>query len=523
MHRALTVVPAPSSIVIGNEKLTIPACVHVDWTDETFGQAGAALLAALPGTVRSAVSPQIRVELALGNPGGYRLSVSELGVVISAPDARGAFHGVQVLRQLLPDQLLSAGVTARETQLEYVEIVDEPAYEWRGLMVDVSRHFLPIEFLYRIVDLLALHRMSMLHLHLTDDQGWRIEIDAYPELTRTGAWRSETAKTSEPFDVADKWAVLTNDGIPHGGFYTKQQLRELVVYASGRFVEIVPEIDMPGHMLAAIAAYPQLGNGLAEPVVATSWGISDHILNLDDATLQFCRTVLSEVAEIFPSSYVHTGGDEVPKGEWERSTSVRQRAKSLGLTNMEAMQGWFVGQMTQHLESLGRRVVGWDEILDSDYVPADAVVMGWRSPDHGKRAAEAGFDTVMAPKTDVYLDMFQAEDRSYEPMAFGGLIRLRTVYEFDPMPPGLSAAAADRILGASAALWTELIATPARAEYMLLPRLSAFSEAVWRPSTAPVDYGSFLSRMTEHLDRLEHLGYGFRRLGSEDRADETAQ
>src|SRR5690606_31476039 len=318
----------------------------------------------------------IRVDSERLGPEAYSLTVTPEGIEIVGGDAAGAFYGVQSLRQLLPAEPFKPSERPqgdRTVEAPPVHVTDRPAFRWRGTMLDVARHFMPKEFVLQLIDLLALHKLNVLHLHLTEDQGWRIEIPKYPRLTEVGAWRPETLVGHAHRPESE----YTFDGTPHGGFYTQDDIREIVAYAAERFVTVMPEIDMPGHMLAAIAAYPELGNGLKPAKVWTRWGISEQILNVEDSTLDFCRDVLAEVMRLFPSQLIHCGGDEVPKAEWKVSPSAQRRIRELGLADENELQAWFTAQMATYLAEHGRRFVGWDEVLEGGgpaKLPDDVVV-----------------------------------------------------------------------------------------------------------------------------------------------------
>ena len=448
---------------------------------------------------------------AIGLPAdGYRLRVSpENGVTIEGGGPAGVFYGIQTLRLLLPaDTMRIAPLHGKPVTLELpaIEIEDSPRYAWRGVHLDVARHFFPKSWILRLIDLAALHKFNVLHLHLTDDQGWRFPVERYPLLTEIGAWRRES-----PVGLAREKKF---DGIPHGGFYTKADLTEIVAFAAQRHVTVVPEIDMPGHMQAAIAAYPELGNrdaqtGRKKPLkVRTRWGISKHVLNVDDATVEFCGNVLDEVMDVFPGSYIHLGGDECPASEWHDSDRARQRMRALGLRAETGLQGWFMAQVARRLAERGRRMVGWDEVVDADG-PEDAVIMAWRKNGYmGRWAAELGHPVVMAPEYYTYLDWAHSDDKS-EPLAIRGATSVRDVYTFDPVPRGLSDKGKSNIIGAQAQLWTEYVADTGKAEYMYFPRLCAFAEVVWSPPGG--EYPEFEDRLAAHLLGLDAADVGYRR------------
>ncbi|MFJ1792267.1 beta-N-acetylhexosaminidase [Kitasatospora griseola] len=439
----------------------------------------------------------LRTEPALA-PEAYRIEVTPAGTTVTAAGPGGHRIAAQTLRQLLdegrPDGRGGVSVPC-------VDIADAPRFGWRGLLIDVARHFFPIEFLHRLVDLAALHRLNVLHLHLTDDQGWRMEIEKYPRLTEVGAWRAETLVGRYTFQD-DPDAVF--DGTPHGGYYTKAELRALVAHAASRGITVVPEIDLPGHMRAAIAAYPELGNDL-EPArpVCTTWGITEQILNVEESTLQFCRDVLTEVLEVFPGPYVHLGGDEVPKREWRQSPRAQQRMRELGLPDESALAAWFTRQLAEFLTARGRRPIGWDELLE-DGLPAGTTLMSWRDQEGGAQAARLGHDVVMTPHQLLYFTVYQDDpDRVEQPLAVAEVLTAADVYAYRPVPAGLPLTAAAHVLGAQGCLWTELMPTPRQVEYMAFPRLCALAEVLW--GTAG-DYPEFAFRLTRHLRRLARLG-----------------
>jgi len=363
---------------------------------------------------------------------------------------------------------------------------------------------MPIEFLRKFIDLLALHKLNVFHWHLTEDQGWRIEIKKYPRLTEVGAWRRETERGQHS-------ANLGGDGIPHGGFYTQEQIRALVSYAAERHITIVPEIEMPGHSQAAIASYPEIGCASQKLEVSTSmWASSENILNPSEKTFAFLENVLSEVIALFPSPFVHVGGDEAGKTPWENSPAIRARMAEVGARDVHEMQSYFIRRISHFLARQGRRLVGWDEILEGGLAPG-ATVMSWRGIEGGIEAARAGHDVVMAPNTHTYLDHYQSSDTAGEPLAFGGLIPLEKVLEYEPVPPELSPDQALHILGVQGQLWTEYMPTPRHVEYMAFPRLCALAEVGWSTSDARRD-GSFHGRLRDHLKRLNLLDVKYRSL-----------
>jgi hexosaminidase len=434
---------------------------------------------------------------------GYRLEVKPDRVTIDAAAPAGLFYGCQTLRQLLPTAAFRKSRVDGETwSLPCVTVEDTPRFGWRGAMLDVARHFMPKEFVLKFVDLLAMHKMNRLHLHLTDDQGWRIEIKKYPKLTEVGAWRKET--------MAGHYSEQRFDGKPHGGFYTQDDIREIVRYAEERFISVVPEIEMPGHSQAALAAYPHLGNTDKQLEVFTRWGVNPNVYNVEDSTIQFQKDVLDEVMALFPSQFIHIGGDEVPKDQWKASSRAQELMKQRGLKDEHELQSWFVRQIDTYLAAKGRRLIGWDEILEGGLAPG-ATVMSWRGIKGGIEAAKAGHDVVMAPTDYTYLDYYQSRIRAAEPVGIGGYLPIETVYKFEPVPAELNADESKHVLGAQGQLWSEYIPNPKHMEYMAFPRLCALAEVVWSPKAAR-DWSSFSNRLGVHLERLAILDVNFRPL-----------
>lgn len=436
---------------------------------------------------------------------GYRLEISLARIQIRAAQPAGLFYAVQTLRQLLPAAVYglrpAPGVA---WSVPCVRIVDRPRFAWRGLLLDPARHFMPKEYVKSLIATMAAHKFNSLQLHLTDDQGWRVEIKKYPKLTELGAWRSETLIGH----YRDKpWRF---DGRRHGGFYSQADVRELVAFARRHHVNLVPEIEMPGHAGAALVAYPELGCFPDRPrQVWGRWGINPDIFNPSDHTVAFLQDVLAEVVELFPSPFIHVGGDEAIKDYWRQCPVVQQRIRQLGLKNEEELQSWFIRQMDRFLTARGRRLIGWDEILQGGLAPG-ATVMSWRGTQGAIDAARLGHDVVMAANQWTYFDYYQGP-KEKEPLAIGGMLPLEKVFRFEPIAEGLTADQGRHILGAQGQLWTEYVATPRAADYMLWPRAAALAEVVWSPA-AHKDYSGFLKRLRPHLARLEALGVHFRPL-----------
>ncbi|MFF9144024.1 beta-N-acetylhexosaminidase [Streptomyces sp. NPDC014861] len=457
-----------------------------------------------PGAIRLRLSPETAREY---GPEGYRLSVTGDGVLLDGGGPAGLFWGAQTLRQLLgPDAYRRAPLPGRTWRLPYTEAADRPRFGWRGLLLDVARHFTAKEDVLRLLDLMAAHKLNVFHFHLTDDQGWRIEIERYPRLTEVGSWRARS-----------KWghraSPLWND-TPHGGFYTQDDIREIVAYAAERHITVVPEIDLPGHSQAAIAAYPRLGN---TDVVDTSaltpwdsWGVNPNVLAPTEEVLRFYEGVFEEVLELFPSTFVHVGGDECPKDQWKESPAAQARIQELGVGDEDGLQSWFIRHFDRWLADRGRRLIGWDEILEGGLAEG-AAVSSWRGYGGGIAAAEAGHDVVMCPEQQVYLDHRQ-DAGADEPVPIGFVRTLEDVYRFEPVPPGLSGAAARHVLGTQANVWTEVMENRARVDYQVFPRLAAFAEVAWSELPAPADRDTagFLGRMETHYRRLDALGVAYR-------------
>ncbi|MFI4968833.1 MAG: family 20 glycosylhydrolase [Lysobacterales bacterium] len=421
---------------------------------------------------------------------GYELLVDAHRIRINAREARGLFYGGVTLWQLLTRE------TAPATSIEVpaLRIVDAPRFAWRGAMLDSARHFQPVDFIKRFIDQLALLKLNTLHWHLTDDQGWRIEIRRYPRLTEVGAWR-------RPAGAAGTGA--NGQPVRYGGYYTQDEIRDIVRYAAERAITIVPEIDMPGHMQAAIAAYPELGSAGDTPVVSPDWGVHSYLLNVDESTFVFMQNVLDEVMQLFPGAYIHIGGDEAVKDQWRVSPGVQSRMRELRVRDENHLQGWFVARLQKYLAAHGRRLIGWDEILEGD-LPPDAAVMSWRGAQGGIDAARQRHDVVMAPSPDLYLDHLQS-DADDEPSGRPDLRTLADIYAFQPLPSGIDTAAAGHVLGAQANLWTEHMRTPALVEHAAFPRLAALAEVLWSPPSSH-DWTGFVARLVPQMQRWHALG-----------------
>lgn len=420
---------------------------------------------------------------------GYAVDVTPAGIVIRARDDAGLFYGAITLWQLLTPDAGTGPV-----RVPTLHIRDQPRFAWRGLMLDSARHMQSVAEIEQLLDQMAQHKLNMFHWHLTDDQGWRIQIKRYPELTRIGAWRT-------PPDAG-------HDGEPmrYGGFYTQAQIRRIVAYAAARYITVVPEIDMPGHAQAAVAAYPQLGVTGTRPKVSVDWGVNPYLYNVDDATFTFIDHVLDEVMALFPSRYIHLGGDEAIKDQWKASPAVQARMHALGLKDEDALQGWFINRVGRYLDAHGRRLVGWDEILDGG-VPADATVMSWRGSKGAIKATQLGHDVVLSPAPDLYFDQLQS-DHDDETAGRMPVESLASVYAFEPVPKELDAAQAQHVLGAQANVWTEHMPSMKHVQHAVFPRLDALSEVDWSPA-AGRNWNDFVSRLPAQFARYraQHIGY----------------
>ena len=444
----------------------------------SLGWTGAAVPGALMGNpvftrpaVCFAIDPAAREKV---GDEGYFLRITPFEVFLSAARPAGLFYGVQTLRQLLMTQPAGAPLS-----LPCLEIVDQPRFAWRGFMLDCCRHFFAKEFIKKCLDEMALFKLNRFHWHLTDDQAWRIEIKEHPELAEKG-------------------------GTPTGGYYSREDVREILAYAAERFITVVPEVEMPGHATAALTVHPELSCTGGPFARMPQWGVFEDVYCAgNEETFAFLESVLGEVAELFPGPWLHVGGDECPKSRWQACPKCQARMKTEGLKGEMELQSWFVRRIEGHLKSLGKRLIGWDEILEGGLAP-EATVMSWRGMDGGIEAARQGHDVVMAPTTSNYIDYYQGDSR-FEPPAIGGFVPLEKIYGFEPAPPQLNPDEAAHILGGQANLWTEYVATPGQASYMMWPRLAALAEALWSPAVAR-GFGSFMRRLEALRPGLKALG-----------------
>ena len=429
----------------------------------------------------------------------YNLDVTPKGIVIEYGSGAGVFYAIQTLFQLLPEAIFADSVQRGvRWEVPCCSIEDSPRFPYRGMHLDCCLHFFDIPFLKRYIDLMALHKVNRFHWHLTEDQGWRIEIKKYPLLTEKGQWRKETV-------VGSLYSGIY-DGKPHGGFYTQEEARDLIKYAAERYVTIIPEIEIPGHSLAAISCYPELSCGLEDHYeTATRWGIFKQVYCPKEETFKFLEDVFDEIIELFPSELIHIGGDECPKASWKKCPHCQALIRKLGLKDEYELQSWFIQRMEKYINAKGRQIIGWDEILEGGLAP-NAKVMSWLGEEGGIKAAQQHHEVVMSPYPKYYLDYWQGDPDS-EPLAMGGPTLLRTMYEYEPVPAVLTPEERRYIIGVEGCVWTEYMPTPARVEYMAWPRMCAIAEAGW--TRAPKDWEGFTSRLETHLGRLDRLGVGY--------------
>lgn len=434
-------------------------------------------LSVVPGKAKKGI--RLVLDKKVSGEEAYTIMVDKKGVTIAGSTPKGVFYGVQTLRKSLP---VGAATVVR---LPSVKISDSPRFVHRGMMLDCSRHFFPLEFVKRYIDLIAMHNMNVFHWHLSDDQGWRIEIKKYPELTIKGSRRSGTVIG---------YNTALDDSIPYGGYYTQEQAREIVEYARQRYVTVIPEIDMPGHMLAALATYPELGCTGGPYEVGHRWGIYKDVLCVgNDKIYDFCEGVLDEIMQIFPSKLIHIGGDETPTEVWEKCPKCIKRAEDNNMT-VKQVQSYFTSRIEKYVNSRGRRIIGWDEILGGD-ISQSAVIQSWRDTKHGRIAAEAGHDVIMSPTSHCYFDYSQADEKNskYEPTLCGGYIPVEKVYAFEPCDENLPESYRPHILGVQANIWAEYLLYPNQVEYQALPRMAALAEVQW--TSGKKDYQAFLKRL----------------------------
>ena len=453
-----------------------------------------------PGSEAPKGAITLGLDPAIGNREGYVLTVKADRVTLNGQTENGVFYGIQTLRKSIP-----AETKATSILLPAGSIQDEPRFSYRGMHLDVGRHFFPIEFVKKYIDLLALHNMNTFHWHLTEDQGWRIEIKKYPKLTEIGAWRDRTVigRNTEEYD-----------NTRYGGFYTQEQAKEIVKYAGERYITVIPEVDLPGHMLAALAAYPEMGCTGGPYEVCPRWGVFEDVLCIgNEKSMQFLEDVMAEIIDIFPSKYIHIGGDEAPRTRWEKCPKCQARIRTEKLkadknhTAEDRLQSYCMTRIEKLLNSKGRQIIGWDEILEGDVAP-NATVMSWRGSAGGIKAAQLGHDVIMTPNDYCYFDYYQSEDTRHEPFAIGGFVPLEKVYSLNPTA-SLTEEQAKHILGTQANLWTEYIPTSEQVEYMVLPRMAALAEVQWT-QLEKKDYTNFTTRLAGLIGLYRRDGLNYR-------------
>ena len=499
---SLPLTPWPASVQQGNGKLLVApgSAIALPAGDADAAEAARLLadhvkranglvLSAAPGAA-SAAPIRFERDAAISGAEAYRLTVTSGGAVISASGKSGFIYGAMTLLQLLTAE---GGAAGKGVSVPVLTIQDSPRFAWRGVMVDPSRHFQPMESVYAIVDRMVEVKLNTLHFHLSDDQGWRFESKRYPELTRIGAWRLPPDTGGGP-------------GPKHGGFYTQEQLKALVAYAAERGITVVPEIDLPGHAQALVASYPEFGVLGDRPAVSHDWGVNPWLFNPNEAGMTFVRNILDELMEVFPSQFIHVGGDEAVKDQWERSPEVQSQMRKLGIKTENEMQSWMIDRFGEYLAQHGRRLIGWDEILEGG-LPASASVMSWRGEQGAVDAANAGHDVVLSPAPNLYLDNLESTLPDEAPGRIS-IQSMEAVYRYDPMPKGIDAAKAKHVLGVQGNAWSEYIVTPWQLQHKLFPRVGAIAETAWSPQvTGTKDYPGFLARLTPQIQRWKQGGF----------------
>lgn len=516
VRNQVSVIPQPASVEIYEG--TFDAAGAAFKTDEAFCQMTKDAISEFEADLASAstkstASAQTRFEFIKNEDLGeeeYAIEVYGKKATVKASGLSGVFYALQTLRQMLPVEIYTAAAAPEaDWTLPCMKIQDKPRFGYRGMHLDVSRHFFDINEVKKYIDIMAINKLNVLHWHLTDDQGWRLEIKKYPQLTRTGAVRKQTiighGRDRKGYD---------NTPYGEGCFYTQEQVKDVIAYAAARGIEIIPEIDLPGHMLAALACFPELGCTGGPYEVWGRWGIADDVLCVGkEETMKFLEDVLSEVADLFPSEYVHIGGDECPKVRWEECPHCQAKIAELGFKDDDRhkaehyLQSYVTNRMEQFLSTKGKKIIGWDEILEGEIAP-NATVMSWRGVEGGLEAVRMGHDAIMVPYTHLYLDYYQSKDTANEPLAIGGYIPVELVYSFEPFTEEMTDDEKSHILGIQANLWTEYISTDDQLEYMLLPRMSALSEIQWcEPENK--NYERFTDNMDNMAEIYDILGYNY--------------
>ena len=522
------IIPKPASLEVANGQFLVDVNTKISADNALQNEANylAEMLSLASGidiSTGETGTIQLKIDDTIESEEGYSLSVSYNQIIVSGKTAKGVFYGIQTLRQLIPVTTESA--KSDELTIPAVTIKDRPRYQYRGMHLDVARHFFPVDFIKKYIDLIALHKMNTFHWHLTEDQGWRIEIKKYPKLTEIGGYRNGTIVGHHP--------GTENDQKRYGGFYTQEEIKDIVAYAAQRHVTVIPEIELPGHSSAAIAAYPSLSCFPEEPTIVTNnmmsekgkqiiaegtpkivqetWGVFDDVYCAGkDETFAFLQDVLDEVIPLFPSEYIHIGGDECPKANWKRCSNCQKRIKDEGLHDEHELQSYFITRIEKYLNSKGKNIIGWDEILEGGLAP-NATVMSWRGTKGGIEAAKQKHDVIMTPGHSCYFDHYQVhdkEEKEKEPLAIGGNTTVADVYAYEPTPEELSEEDSKYILGAQGNVWTEYMETTDYVEYMILPRMTALSEVVWSPKNSR-NWEDFESRLQHFSNRYDAMGLNY--------------
>ena len=508
---AYAIIPAPLSIkekpgnfvFSKNSKIILSAIneenrIAADFLSSLIKNPTGIQVPVVKGTRESSGSVYMLIDSSIVDNEGYTLTISPKKIIVKAKNAVGLFYGVQTIRQLLPPEVEKDSIIENiKLSVPACSIIDKPRFAYRGMHLDVGRHMFPKEYIKRYIDMMALHKMNTFHWHLTEDQGWRIEIKKYPKLTNVGAFRKETQIGHG----------IVCDGKPYGGYYTQKDIKEIVAYAKSKFVTIIPEIEMPGHSLAALAAYPELSCTGGPFEVGTRWGIFHNVYCAGkEETFNFLEDVLSEVMELFPGKYIHIGGDECPKIRWEKCPLCQKRIKEEGLKDEKELQSYFTRRIEKFLISKGKRLIGWDEILEGGLAP-EATIMSWRGISGGIEAAKQNHDVIMSPDQYVYLCYYQCEPEG-QPLANGGYLPLEMAYSYDPMPAELNTLEQQHILGLEGCLWSEYINTPENLEYMAYPRMFAIGETGWT-SAKQKNFDGFMDRFKVQKKRYDIIGINY--------------
>ncbi len=499
-------IPAPSNLEVKSGQFTLNKNTTINYDDDFAASAKflrTYLSKSFPLKINNEFTSNVisfNKDSLISNVEGYKIEITPKLITVHASSDRGAFYAVQTIRQLLPAKLENGSFQDKQIILPCLNIEDEPQFEYRGMHLDVARHMYSVDFIKKYIDALALLKMNTFHWHLTDDQGWRIEIKKYPELNTIGSYRKETLighYNDQPHQF---------DGKRYGGFYTQDQIKEIVQYALDRKITIIPEIEMPGHSQAVIATYPKLGCDIKPVEVATKWGVFEEIFCTKEATFTFLEEVLDEVIQLFPSEYIHIGGDEAPKTRWKTCPDCQRRMKQEGLKNEQELQSYFITRIEKYLNDKGRQIIGWDEILEGGLAP-NATVMSWRGTEGAITAAKEKHNVIMTPTSHCYFDYYQSDNEN-EPLSIGGFLPLEKVYHFNPLPDELSKQEKQYIIGAQGNVWSEYMPTESQVEYMAFPRLLAMSEVVWSKEESK-DYNDFISRLEHFNERLKILEIKF--------------